>query len=587
MKILLLFPPFWEPMMPHLALPSLTAALRARGHEVLQRDLNVELFDYWLSPGYLASVLRRLQHEGERTPAGAQSEIDLAAWRAELAWARAEGRQIIEGVEAAKATVRSPAFYDVGAGQAALVTLSAGLRLASVPYYPAALHLAGFDSPYPADASAAILAATQDRRRNPFIDYYEQRVLPAVRRARPDLIGISLTCQHQVIAAFTLARLARAACPTAHLTLGGKMVTCWRDLLPERPQLMALVDSALYFEGEVALPALADAVVAGQGLACVPNLIYHEGETLRQNPPAPWVDVDDLRTPDFDGLPLDKYLAPERVLPVAASRGCYWRRCAFCNVGFGESRAFRERSAEAVASEIRTLAERHGVRRFFFADEALSPRLLKGLSHPLAGEQSGCRWAGCARFDPGMTAETLRGAYASGGRMLLYGLEAGSQRVLERIGKGTRLEVAQRVLGDGAAAGLWNHVFLFFGFPGETEHEAHETIAFLYRNWQAVHSVCTGTFLLETHARIAGDPAGYGVSDLKPPPRHDLAFYYDYAVSEGLSAEQAEAVEERFLAMLPGKRRAHAYAHDIYRFLYACDLEGSGPMPPLLGPERV
>ncbi len=45
MKVMLLFPPNWTPSMPHLALPTLTAYLRMRGVEVIQRDLNAEVFD--------------------------------------------------------------------------------------------------------------------------------------------------------------------------------------------------------------------------------------------------------------------------------------------------------------------------------------------------------------------------------------------------------------------------------------------------------------------------------------------------------------------------------------------------------------
>ena len=53
MKVMLLFPPNWTPTMPHLALPTLTAYLRERGVEVLQRDLNLEVFDEILTQEYM------------------------------------------------------------------------------------------------------------------------------------------------------------------------------------------------------------------------------------------------------------------------------------------------------------------------------------------------------------------------------------------------------------------------------------------------------------------------------------------------------------------------------------------------------
>ncbi|HEX9439715.1 MAG TPA: hypothetical protein VF909_08540, partial [Roseiflexaceae bacterium] len=60
---MLLFPPNWNPAMPHLALPTLTAFLRAYGVEVIQRDLNIEVFDEVLTRRYLEGALARLRRD--------------------------------------------------------------------------------------------------------------------------------------------------------------------------------------------------------------------------------------------------------------------------------------------------------------------------------------------------------------------------------------------------------------------------------------------------------------------------------------------------------------------------------------------
>jgi radical SAM superfamily enzyme YgiQ (UPF0313 family) len=464
----------------------------------------------------------------------------------------------------------------------AFMTLNDGLHLASLPYYPAALTFSGYESPYPMDASPAILAAVRDRDSNAFIQVFAERVLPDIRRERPDMVGISITCQHQVIAAFTLALLIKEAGLKTHIVLGGKMVTCWQDILPDRPALFALCDSAIYHEGETALLRLLDALAGNGTMADVPNLIWKDSERIVRNDAGGWLDVNALPAPDFDGLPLDLYLAPERVLPVSASRGCYWRRCAFCNVGYGESHAFRERPAVKVAAEMQALAERHKARHFFFADEALSPRMFRGLAKLLPGTGQDVRWACCARFDPGIDDHLLQAMYGGGCTMLLYGLEAGAQRVLELIGKGTTLPVASRILREGAAAGIWNHVFLFFGFPGETETEAEETMSFIDDNATNVHSICSGTFLLEKYASISENPERYGITAMTSAPHHDLTFYYDYSVKEGMDAADALVVEERFIERLPEKRYAHFYFHDTYRFLFASHLRGKGPLPVMI-----
>jgi len=229
------------------------------------------------------------------------------------------------------------------------------------------------------------------------------------------------------------------------------------------------------------------------------------------------------------------------------------------------------------------LAEVYGTRHFFFVDEALSPRMLKFLSARLIEAGGDFNWTCCARFEPGISAELLRQMRGAGCRVVLYGLESGSQRVLDRMDKGIRIETARRILKEGAAAGIWNHVFLFFGFPGETEEEAWETARFFNANRSIIHSGCTGTFLLERYARVADEAAAYGVSRLITRPEQDLAYYYDYEVSSGISPARAEEIEDQFLESLPDKPFPQFYFHDIYRFLYASRFGDWEPFPTMLG----
>jgi len=212
--------------------------------------------------------------------------------------------------------------------------------------------------------------------------------------------------------------------------------------------------------------------------------------------------------------------------------------------------------------------------------------MLKLLSAQLIEAGTDFHWTCCARFEPGISAELLRQMRRAGCRMVLYGLESGSQRVLDRMDKGTRLETAQRILREGAEAGIWNHVFIFFGFPGETEEEAWETAQFFNAHRGLIHSGCTGTFLLERYARVADEPAAYGVSRLIARPERDLAYYYDYEVSSGISSAQTEEIEDQFLESLPRKPFPQFYFHDIYRFLYASRFRDSEPFPTMLGEDN-
>lgn len=107
MKVMLLFPPHWFPAMPHLALPTLTAYLRAHGLEVLQRDLNAEVFARVLTRGYLLQAVERLRDDygphASRRPARAALPP-----RERVQWALAEGPRLAAEVEGAVGPGLSP-----------------------------------------------------------------------------------------------------------------------------------------------------------------------------------------------------------------------------------------------------------------------------------------------------------------------------------------------------------------------------------------------------------------------------------------------------------------------------------------------
>src|SRR5579883_876159 len=502
MKVMLFFPPNWTPSMPHLALPTLTAYLRAAGIEVIQRDLNAEVFDHILTHDHLVETLDRLA--GPRPRVGGPPA-------AELAWARDAGPRLAETVEAAKATIRSEAFYDGAASLPAFETVLGALRLASLPYYPATLELQTYNPAYRPDSSRSILRAVDDRERNMFIDLFEELVLPELRREDPDVIGISIPCVNQIIAAMTLARLVKRAGLHAHLTIGGPMVSIWREQLPSTPAMFQLFDSAVVFDGEEPLRQLCAALAERRPLDSVPNLIYRDGAAIRSNARQEPVRIAEVPAPDFDGLPLDRYLAPELVLPLAMARGCYFGKCAFCNVGYGEAEVYSQLRGEALLEQVLTLSERYRSRRIFFVDEAMPPRLIRHLGPRLAALGVPLQWGGCMRFEKVLDRELLETGRRGGCSMILFGLETASQRMMEIMVKGTRLENIRRILRDSHDVGIWNHTFFFFGFPGETLDDAQETVNFVFENGELINSASMGTFLLERYAPAFTYPKAFGI----------------------------------------------------------------------------
>jgi anaerobic magnesium-protoporphyrin IX monomethyl ester cyclase len=582
MKVMLLFPPNWNPAMPHLALPTLTAFLRGHGVEVIQRDLNIEVFDKVLTRRYVEDALARLRSDygphGDHRP-----DRPLVAPRDLVAWALARGPQVAAQVEQAKRTIRSEAFFDGPIGREAIETIADALQVASLPFFPAALELSTYRPALTADSTRNILREVSDPQINMLLDIYRRGVIADIEREQPDLVGISIPSMAQMTPGMTIAALIKERGLACHVTVGGPHVTMLRERLIQTPALFELIDSVVVFDGEVPLLRLAQALDGDGDLSVVPNLLYRDGDTIRVTERKTPEKIGALPLPDFAGLPLDRYLAPRLTLPLLTARGCYYGKCAFCNVGYGESESFSLMRSEMLAEQMLTLKRTYGVEEIFFSDEALTPRTLRELSQILKRDSTPLLWGGCARFERPITGELLNLMYEGGCRMILFGLESASEAIMQRMLKGTQLDHMHRILEQSTAAGIWNHTFFFFGFPGETLDDAQQTVNFLYQHKHHVHSAGFGTFLLEVDAPVHRAPASFGVTRVFERPEQNLAIYFDYEAAEGMDSQMADLVASRFIDALPKKHFPQFYFNDIYRLLYACHLSRIGrPMPPWL-----
>ncbi|GIW01494.1 radical SAM protein [Roseiflexus sp.] len=585
MHVMLLFPPNWTPAMPHLALPTLTAFLRGHGLRVTQRDLNIEVFETILTRRYIERMLDRLRREygphGER-----RSTRRVAPPRDLVVQALRSGPAIAARVERAKKVLRSPAFFDGPVGRDALMTVVDALQIASLPFFPAALEFGTYRPARTADSTRAILSEVRDPQVNMLIDIFARGVLADIERERPDVVGISIPSMAQMVPGLTIAALIKDRGLPCHVTVGGPHITMLRERLARSPGIFSLIDSAVVFDGEVPLVQLCEALAGSGDVSRVPNLIYRDGNAIRVTARKEPEKISALPLPDFDGLPLDRYLAPYLTLPLLSARGCYFGKCAFCNVGYGEAENFSLMRSEMLAEQMVALHRRYGAQHIFFADEALTPRTLRELSMIVQRDRIPVLWGGCARFEKTLTADLLQQMYRGGCRMILFGLESASEAIMNRMVKGTKLEHMHRILRESAEAGIWNHTFFFFGFPGETLDDAQQTVNFLYEHREHIHSAALGTFLLEIDAPAHRFPESFGITNVIDPPDKDLAIYFDYEVAEGMDAAMAELVESRFLETMPVKPFPQFYINDVYRFLYACHLSRQGtPLPPLLVPQ--
>ncbi len=552
MKVLLLFPPDWLPSEPYLSLPSLTSVLRPAGHDVMQKDINVEMYDLFFSAGFLDTAAERIGRElhhlqvvkGQR----ALDEEEQALMDRLLTCTPELLAHLKGDIDKAKAILRSEAFYEIDNLEWATNCLHETMGYISLAYYPAQICFPPIETDliYKPFMSSEILEALDDDQINVYRDVYRRLINPAMEKQRPGVVGISVVQQKQLISTFTFCKMIKQDFPDTHITLGGNIITRLRDVFKEADSLFEYFDSAVVYEGENAFLQLIEAIENKSDFSGLPNLIYKDGQGIHVNKEVSSEDLSKLPPPDFDGLPLDKYFIPELILPYLATRGCYWGRCTFCDHFQGYVEGFRTKQVDQIVEEIEFLKKKHGTRFFHFTDESYPPALFRKLSRQLIEKKSDIVWTTHMRFEESLLDEEVwKDVWDSGCRYLHFGYESGNQRVLKLMDKATDLEAIQTNLRMSSDAGIWNHIMGFFGFPGETLDEVGDSKNFVHKNREHIHSLGFMTFVLGKYSPIAFEPEKYGVSYYKNP-EWDLALDYYFTVEKGLSIQEALDVFEEF-----------------------------------------
>ncbi len=554
MKTALIFPPQWFPSQPYLALPTLSAYLQHHGHAVDQFDFNVESYDTFLSRAYLEECLEKIRGRLDQ-PATTPQENEVKTVYREILGDTDYLESVLASVEDAKNALRNEEmFFQFPVYKRAYTTLKVVMQLISYAHFPSKVDLESyFMQGNPEENLDGILNATADPVTNPYLTLFQNRMLPQVNWRDYGLVGISIIHVGQVIAGLTLARLLREQYPHLHICIGGSVFTRHSDILKNKQALFEKIfHSIIQFEGELPLRRLIEQLQSGGSLNEVPNLTYLDRGQVVTNLKSESLPYSQLVRPTFDQLPLDKYLMPYPVLPYMASRGCYWGKCTFCTHSHIYDSYYRKENEERVALDLDYLGKRYGTRYFTFSDEAISPNAFKRMSYSLLKHKVDMKALGMIKFeaDSVETEDLFKDVFNAGFIMLFFGLESANDRILSIIDKGCDQKTEKTVLANSSRAGIWNHLYLFFGFPTEERAEAEDTIRFTVeqgeRGTGIVHSVGQSTFTLEKDSAIYHNPEKFSVDRILHDPDRDMAIIYDYEIKKGMPREEIMEVYEQF-----------------------------------------
>ncbi|MFW6449916.1 MAG: B12-binding domain-containing radical SAM protein [Nanoarchaeota archaeon] len=196
--------------------------------------------------------------------------------------------------------------------------------------------------------------------------------------------------------------------------------------------------------------------------------------------------------PDFSDFNKVDYLSPE-ITPAKSSKGCFYKNCAFCT--HHKDTPYKELPLELDGDYL------------FFIDDMIPLDRLKQIASKVP---KNAKWWAQLRPTKDLVSH-LRYLSENGLKSVAWGVESGSQKILNLMKKGTKVEDISKVLRAAKEAGMINTVYVMFGFPGETKEDFLKTIKFLKKHDKNIDLVSTSTFGLHKGTEVYNNPEKYDI----------------------------------------------------------------------------
>ncbi len=273
----------------------------------------------------------------------------------------------------------------------------------------------------------------------------------------------------------------------AIVVLGGPHPTS----LPEESLKKKFVDVVVRSEGEVTISELVKKISKNQSIERILGISYKKGEKIIHNPERPLIEnLDSLPFPAYHLFKIDKYSLSQplkdrktkasRAFYIMTSRGCPFG-CIYCYKGI-YGRTFRARSPENIIAEWKYLVKELGATEIGVQDDVFNldkKRALKICELLIKEKLNKIPWLSINGIRADFTdLELLRAMEKAGCKRVGFGVESGSQSILNIIDKKLELNQIRKAFKSAKSLGLETMGFFMFGNPGENEETMDATIRF-------------------------------------------------------------------------------------------------------------
>jgi radical SAM superfamily enzyme YgiQ (UPF0313 family) len=323
---------------------------------------------------------------------------------------------------------------------------------------------------------------------------------------------------------------------------GGYVNTELRDL--SEPRVFDYFDYVTLDDGEKPVLALLEHLEGKRPrLNLVRTFVRVNGEVRYFRSDELDIPFNEVGTPTWDGLPLDRYLSLLDMLnpmhrlwsdgrwnKLTVAHGCYWKKCSFCDVSLDYIARYEAANATTLVDRIETIIAETGQSGFHLVDEAAPPKSLRAMAQELKRRNRSISWWGNIRFEKSFTPELAQELADSGCIAISGGLEVASDRLLALMKKGVSVDQVARVTHALSNAGILVHAYLMYGFPTQTLQDTVDALEYVRQLFNAgcIQSGYFHRFACTVHSPVGLNPQDYGIT-LKPLPegafaRNDVEF---------------------------------------------------------------
>ena len=280
-----------------------------------------------------------------------------------------------------------------------------------------------------------------------------------------------------------LCSIIRAVVPDATIVLGGALPSP----IPEFALRQTGADIATIGEAEITVVSLMAALAGERPIEEVQGACYiRDGQFFDNGKPLlpRHVTKEEVGWPAWDLYPVESYIRSpkfypfsqeDRLLPVVTGRGCPYA-CDFCF----RVNAYRIRPFDDLLDEMEYLVDRYSLDGFYIVDDLLmlSEKKIKAFCEGILSRGMGIKYNCTGRVNT-VTPEIVRLLKESGCISIYYGLESGSQAVLETMSKKTTLEQIREAVRLTRESGIYCEYGLMFGQPGENQQTLRDSVELL------------------------------------------------------------------------------------------------------------